>query len=1053
MTSPNPAFSIVDGEVLPFNPVAHSPDVAEEFCVEISLLSARFKSQNSAAAASESSPTAAASPSSDAAAASSIEPKKPKKPADMRIFALAEVSSKRCIFKNAVAGQAAAAAITVSAHPGDPAAEDEVTWAPGACVVTFETKLKEVKRLPADDGPRKWQQDNLEISVFQAKATKNPTEFIKDQATKLKNGPYNPLSKAVINVADFVSTAEPAAGFVREVTCSSHPPLLKYSLTLQVKTAPLNRQPAARAPKSLEQIAAAASSNLGNAQSRKELLFKLATHCSFTAGTHIGIVEEEAWRGSGVMLLHRLSSFEACGPSAANYFGQVTNVHAGAGCAAIRVKCPDISKTEDGETVQESRFGWRLLPTCSSALKQSIDMRSAPYASFDAKNEPIFCLFPSGKAAEADDQVAQQDEKDLKAAADCRAKQEVYEKFQLIKNQAMLLSRTAFNISSEEMGMVRLRRGFLACQPYISSVLKWLMRRGEWYGSACDDACIRFFRSSSGPWDIFSMFNFLMRSKTPNNPDTKDIFGMTADAIGPSGNVAERDQFRERLQLLLHDIFCVRNWWAHLGAGSLDCNRALKSAKDFVQILADSDLLKSSFASYPVHPSTLLAKMDMILDATQDSLFTIDDVAYVLFLRASRQICKFCTEVYGTLRCSRFSEEMLVKLRDKSSKTSRRQSEAIEVCDVSTVLRALFNSDPLVSFDCSIITTTRNSLSHASEDRNQIILVAMALGAIARVGSVIVDRCLEPSCLPAHASAADAERAKLLQEQGREICSSVALFQAELLDRCGLLDVDKLITHIHETHEPLIAKCEFSELISAAGQTSALKFRAVKFLLDRKLRGVSDAPEIDERLQCAAGDSKVRKQEKKALRSLLYTVARIPPNRRRTVDAAVEWLVEGNVSDSGLLQSSGLRLLIENDDNEGFFSSDLTSDTTRAAAAAFQNHARQLNIVHKAHSDVIKSKREYEMACFGSEKHRMTEEQFCSAHPQPVSPDLSQEVSFWRGRVEFFAEAERAEEAAQLRCKAEHVHTALVGLQAANVEFEKSSDAEALAGVKLFLQR
>ena len=109
--------------------------------------------------------------------------------------------------------------------------------------------------------------------------------------------------------------------------------------------------------------------------------------------------------------------------------------------------------------------------------------------------------------------------------------------------------------------------------------------------------------------------------------------------------------------------------------------------------------------------------------------------------------------------------------------------------------------------------------------------------------------------------------------------------------------------------------------------------------------------------------------------------------------------------------------------------------------------------MHKAHTDVIKSKREYEMACFGSEKHRMIEEQFCSSHPQPVSPDLSQEVNFWRGRVEFFAEAERTEQAAQLRCKAEHVHTALVRLQAANAEFENSSDAEALAGVKLFLQR
>jgi hypothetical protein len=450
----------------------------------------------------------------------------------------------------------------------------------------------------------------------------------------------------------------------------------------------------------------------------------------------------------------------------------------------------------------------------------------------------------------------------------------------------------------------------------------------------------------------------------------------------------------------------------------------------------------------------VLAEMDQILDVAQAAHFTIDDMAYVLFLRASRHICKFCTEIYGTLRCSRFSEEMLAKLRDKSGKTSRRQSEAIEVSDVSTVLAALFNSDPHVSFDCSVITATRNGLSHASEDRSQIILVAMALGAIARVGSVIVDRCLDPSCLPKHASGADAERAKLLQAQGREMCGSVALYQAELLARCDFLDVDKLMAHIHDSHESAIAACEFSQLISAAGQTNAAKFRAVKFLLDRKLRGVSDAPENYERLQCAAGDSKAQQQEKKALRSLLYTIARIPPERRRTLDAAVAWLVEGSLSNSGLLQSSGLRLLIEDDDDQGFFSATAASDMrARAAAAAFQNHVKLLKNVHKVHSDAIKSKREYEMACFRSEKYRVIEEQFCAAHPPPKSPDLSQEIGCWRDRVAFCAEAERAAEAAQLLGKAEQVLSALVGQQAANMEFESSSDAEALAGVKLFLQR
>jgi hypothetical protein len=138
----------------------------------------------------------------------------------------------------------------------------------------------------------------------------------------------------------------------------------------------------------------------------------------------------------------------------------------------------------NGKAMQESKFGWRLLSTCSSALKEGIKMRSEPYASFDPQTEPIFCVFPSGEAAEADEEVAQLQEKDAKAAADCRAKEQEYARVQDIKQRALLLSKTAFTMSSEEMGMVRLRRGFLASQPLISAVLKRLMGRSDWYGSA-----------------------------------------------------------------------------------------------------------------------------------------------------------------------------------------------------------------------------------------------------------------------------------------------------------------------------------------------------------------------------------------------------------------------------------------------------------------------------------------------------------------------------------------------------------------------------------------
>ena len=66
MASPNTAFSIEDKEQAP-----DSTDVTEDFSVEISLLSAQFKTQNSAVAALDSSPTAAAPSAAGGAAAAS----------------------------------------------------------------------------------------------------------------------------------------------------------------------------------------------------------------------------------------------------------------------------------------------------------------------------------------------------------------------------------------------------------------------------------------------------------------------------------------------------------------------------------------------------------------------------------------------------------------------------------------------------------------------------------------------------------------------------------------------------------------------------------------------------------------------------------------------------------------------------------------------------------------------------------------------------------------------------------------------------------------------
>jgi hypothetical protein len=1092
MAASNASYGFVGGraDLLPFSVVSPDVELQQSFRFEICLVSARFKILSSSAASSR--PSAAAPPcppsaahaaahgsvvSTDAVPSSSpgqaaSTKTKNNKPVDTSVYAWALLSKKGTVFKSEVPGKTAQAEITVSP---DSAVADEVRWQQRTCVAVFENvKLKQAKRALASADDRKWQQHDVGISVFRAKKTKDENQpFIKTSTKE--------LGCVAVNLADFIGADQH-----EQELCS---PDGTFALTFQIKTSAVMRAEPMGAPHAdvraarsrEEMVLSAAKSQLGNAQVGRDLLIKVDADCAFTEGSHIGIAVEDAWQGKDFMLLHRLSKFEACDPCADNYFGKVAHVDAEASFTAMRIRCPVIFKTKDGKTHQECRFGWRLLSSCSVELVRGVDT----HAGLDPRTDVICCIFRSGEAAAADDAAAQQDQKKMQADAILRAKAEQFEQFLDIKKQALLLSSRDFLINSDELGMVRLRQGFLASQPFISAVLERLMRRDDWYGTSFSAACIRFFRSSSGPWDIFSMFNFLMRSRTPNKPDSKDIFGMTAEAIGPKGDIAEKDKFRERLQMLFNNIFCVRNWWAHLGAGSLDCNRALIAVRDFVEILARSDLIgagsgvcidatdgrhrpldrsdtsvslqSTSTALTFNHPKLLLDTLNAILDTSQGTRFTIDDVAYALFLRTSRQMCKFCTEVYSTLRCSQFSEAMRVKLQNKSSKTSRRQSEFIEVGDVSAVLRKLFNSDALVSFDCGIITSTRNSLSHASENRNQIILVLMALGAIARVASFVVSRCLDPSSLPQSASVADAERARLLQQQGRELTNYVTLGQAELLARCEFLDIGELIGCIEEHHKPAIERCEFFKLISASGQTKSATFRAVKFLLDRQMRGVGECSHIEDLLSCAHGDSEEKKSVKKSVKGLLYLIARIPPDCRESIHSAIAWLVKTEVADAGLLQSSGLRLLIDDYDYKATDDDDRKKTkkekkgflytSAQASSPGYVKFMQRIYAFEEALSKAIESKRDYQVECLSSEKHRAMEEVFSETHPKSSNLNLQQEIELWNERVRFLSEAEAVSACDMARNVLKTLQT----------QEEKSNElvlgAPALDEVKSFLQR
>ena len=556
MAAPHPAFGIVGGELLPFTPVL--PDTGECFKFEITLVSAEFKTQGSAAAAShpsvaaacsapDSRDTTAAECSSAAAPSPSCEAAAPqtkkKKPADSSVYALPASSKKSAAFASVVPGVSPERKITVSL---DAAVADAVEWPEGSCVAVFEQNFKEVKQ-PCDEAEaRKWQREELEMSVFQAKASKHG--FIKDPANK------KALGSVTVNLADFVSTAQPGEEFRREVTLTA-PLHNRFSLTFRIKASPVSRQPApaahdpaARVHRSPEQIISSAKSQLGNAQKGRELRIKLDPHCSFTAGTHIGIAVEEAWREKGVMLMHKLSKFEACDPGAANYFGQVTCLQAAAGCAAMRIKCPEISTTKNDKTIQESRFGWRLLSTCSSALKERLDTRSAPYSSFDLQNEPIFCLFPSSKAAEADDEVVKQDEK---ASAQQRFQlEDAQQKITELKQRTLQDVNAVVQLTLEELGAVLLRTGFLVSQPLVSACVRMLIMK--WYPDTHEDECCRVLGSKEGPWDIFYVFDYLRKRNLHSSRSSSSSF---SNLLQELGYVGDADLVhKDRQQRLLEDI-------------------------------------------------------------------------------------------------------------------------------------------------------------------------------------------------------------------------------------------------------------------------------------------------------------------------------------------------------------------------------------------------------------------------------------------------------------------------------------------------------------------
>jgi hypothetical protein len=882
MAAPNVAFGFVGGEFLPFSPV--SPDTGECFRLEITLVSAEFKTQGSVAVASDSSVAAAAACSVPDSAAEAIgatapllscegvaPPPKKKKPADTNVYALPVSSKKSASFTSVVLGQSPECKINVSP---DATVADVVEWGEGTCVAVFEQHFKELKRWCDEAEPRMWQREDLVMSVFQAKGTKD--KFIKDPANK------KALGSVTVNLADFISTAQPAEECSRQVTYTG-PLHCHFSLTFRIKTSPVSRQPptgaqdpAAPVQRSPELIMSSAKSLLGNAQKGRELLMKLDPHCScFETGSHIGIVVEEAWRDKGILLLHRLSMLEACDPSAANYFGRVTCLHAAAGCVAMRIKCPEILKTQNGSAKQESRFGWRLLSTCSSALKERLDTCSAPYSSFDLQSEPIFCLFPSGDAAEEDDNIAQQNEEGMKTTARAAARSSAIAEIAVKMAKVKRIAAQPLRVSYHQLGMMSLRQGFLIAQPLISDAIKRLFV--EWNpdpeNKKCKDACARVFGTIEGPWDIFTIVKGLLFKP--------GIFRKLTERIGVNGT--EKDSENLNLASTLMQIYAVRNWWAHVQVTVANCRQALLAITDFITILPPD--LKVGWSG------SIMIEMEGIIRSISQSRahspsMSVDDMAYFYFGCACRHLSHVSTSLLQKCQSLAFCVYLQRQIDIKDAKFRQKhiivkQSSVIEVVDVTRALLAL-NQDHLLphvtqvdsssfNFDCETIRTVRNHFAHASEDGNSVFIVLLALGSLSRIISVVLRTCLYQADADKSAAAA----AHAIQDSAELYCSEISEWQAVLLEKVGMLDTNALVSAACQSYRDVLDANDYR-------QYARDTYQQLRLLVKGEIIGSAPIPLFASELR---GINRSRE------RSILNFVARVPPAVAKSVDSAVEWLV------------------------------------------------------------------------------------------------------------------------------------------------------------------
>jgi hypothetical protein len=460
--------------------------------------------------------------------------------------------------------------------------------------------------------------------------------------------------------------------------------------------------------------------------------------------------------------------------------------------------------------------------------------------------------------------------------------------FPEITRQKMAVKRSSgqgVRVSYDDLGMLRLRDGFLLSQPFISDVIQRLFL--EWYPDPDiekrRDACASVFGSTEGPWDIFTIVKGLRFRP--------EMFQKLAAKCG--FDKPEKDYEKRQLGSVLEQIYTVRNWWAHVQVTVANCRQALLAIKDFIALLPP-DLKAASSEAVVSGVEGIISSISQ--PNVQGLSIYIDDLAYFYFGCACRHLLHVCSTIMRTCRSAAICGylQRQIEAKDAIFRRIGIKGSCLEAIDVTRALLALNRDNRLpeairtnsssLHFDCDVIRIVRNHFSHAPEAGNSVVIVLLALGSLSRLISLVAQTCLPIK----HADVDSTAALMTMQADAHRLCSEINEWQALLLGRAGMLDAGVLVAAICQGYHQELNKNDY--------MTHARDdFQRLRLLVKGEITGSADVPSYASKLQGL---------DRKRERSVLNFVARVPPASAKCAESAVDWLIEQARSKNVFLQST-----------------------------------------------------------------------------------------------------------------------------------------------------